>query len=105
MQLEPFKQTIKMNKLFSITSAAIFLLLASCTSTKQDCTSETTKKNIEAMHGIFNCFNTNDFSKLGDYVAEDCIDHASGTSGTRNSRPLCKSSTMYQRRPFAPCIK
>jgi predicted ester cyclase len=83
-----------MNKLLSITSVAIFLLLASCTSTKQDCVSETTKKNIAAMHGIFNCFNTGDFSKLGDYVDEDCIDHSSG--GKEDIRGLAQMKANYE---------
>lgn len=38
--------------------------------------SDTAKKNLEAMHGITNCFDSKDFSKLGDYIAEDGIDHA-----------------------------
>jgi predicted ester cyclase len=38
--------------------------------------SATAKKNLDAMHGVINSFNTKDFSKLGDYIAEDCVDHA-----------------------------
>src|SRR6187399_614931 len=34
------------------------------------------KKNLDAMHGVTQCFDTKDFSKLGDYIAEDAIDHA-----------------------------
>lgn len=34
------------------------------------------KKNLDAMHGIQQCFDTKDFSKLGDYVTEDAVDHA-----------------------------
>jgi predicted ester cyclase len=69
-----------MNKLPLIAATALLWLFTSCASREQDCVSETTKKNIASMHGIFNCFNTNDFSKLGDYVAEDCIDHSGGKS-------------------------
>jgi len=34
------------------------------------------QKNMDAMHGITKCFDSKDFSKLGDYIAEDGIDHA-----------------------------
>ena len=34
------------------------------------------KKNLDAMHGVQKCFDTKDFSKLGDYIAEDAVDHA-----------------------------
>lgn len=67
-----------MNKLTLLTATALLCISTSCTSKKQDCVSETTKKNIASTHGIFNCFTANDFSKLGDYVAEDCIDHSGG---------------------------
>lgn len=42
--------------------------------------SATATKNLEAMRGITKCFDTKDFSKLGDYIAEDGIDH-SGEQG------------------------
>ncbi len=38
--------------------------------------SATAKKNLDAMHGVQQCFDTKDFSKLGDYIAEDAVDHA-----------------------------
>ena len=41
--------------------------------------SATAKKNLDVMHGVQKAFDTKDFSKLGDYVAEDCIDHAGQT--------------------------
>ncbi|HMI79882.1 MAG TPA: ester cyclase [Ferruginibacter sp.] len=41
--------------------------------------SATTKKNLDAMHGVINAFDTKDFSKLGDYIAEDAVDHAGQT--------------------------
>lgn len=34
------------------------------------------KKNLDAMHGISKAFETKDFSKIGDYIAEDAVDHA-----------------------------
>ncbi|HSU27969.1 MAG TPA: ester cyclase [Chitinophagaceae bacterium] len=38
--------------------------------------SKKAKKNIDAVHAITKMFETKDFSKLGDYVAADGIDHA-----------------------------
>lgn len=77
-----------------ITLAGILFLLASCKSSKQDCISATTKKNIEAMHGIFNCFNTADFSKLSEFVAVDCIDHSSG--GKEDVKGLAQMKENYE---------
>lgn len=33
------------------------------------------KSNLEAMHGILKCFEKKDFTELGKFVADDCIDH------------------------------
>lgn len=33
------------------------------------------KGNLEAMHGILKCFEIKDFTELGKYVADDCVDH------------------------------
>ena len=38
--------------------------------------SKKAKKNIDAIHAITKMFETKDFSKFGDYVAADGIDHA-----------------------------
>jgi len=38
--------------------------------------SAATQKNLDAMHGVTACFDSKDFSKLGDYIAEDAVDHA-----------------------------
>lgn len=53
------------------------LLLGSCSEKKEDVNSmsSTAKKNLAAMKGIIKCFEKKNFSNLGDYVAEDCIDH------------------------------
>ena len=38
--------------------------------------SDAAKKNLDAVHGVNRSFDTKDFSKLGDYIAEDAVDHA-----------------------------
>ena len=42
--------------------------------------SPTAQKNLDACHGVEKAFETKDFSKIGDYIAEDGIDH-SGMEG------------------------
>lgn len=41
--------------------------------------SATAQKNRDAMRGITKCFDTKDFTKLGDFIAEDGVDHAGET--------------------------
>ncbi len=38
--------------------------------------SSAAKKNLDAMHGVNKCFETKDFSNLGDFVADSCVDYA-----------------------------
>lgn len=42
--------------------------------------SATAKKNLDAMHGVQKAFDSKDFSKVGDYITDDAVDHA-GDSG------------------------
>lgn len=65
-----------MKKLLFIISAGFFSLLIACNGKNEGGMSTAAKKNLEAMHGITKCFDTKDFSKLGDYIAEDGVDHA-----------------------------
>ncbi len=65
-----------MKKLLVVISAGFFCFLISCDSKKESGgMSDAAKKNLDAQHGVINCFDTKDFSKIGDYIAEDCIDH------------------------------
>jgi predicted ester cyclase len=54
--------------------------LSSCNSKPEGGLSATAQKNLDAMHGVTKCFETADFSKLGDYIAVDAVDH-SGDNG------------------------
>jgi ketosteroid isomerase-like protein len=38
--------------------------------------SAATQKNLDAMHAVTQAFDTKDFSKIGDYIAADAVDHA-----------------------------
>jgi len=66
-----------MKKLF-FTGLIVSLFVSSCTNTKKEevKTSATTEKNLEAVRGINKAIETGDVSKLGDYIAEDGVDHA-----------------------------
>jgi len=65
-----------MKKLLMILFAGSFLIITSCNSKKEGGMSAAAKKNLDAHHAITKCFETKDFSKLGDYMAEDAVDHA-----------------------------
>jgi predicted SnoaL-like aldol condensation-catalyzing enzyme len=63
--------------LLIISSTALFL--SACSDKKEAGVSERTKKNLETNRGIMKMFETNDWSKAGDYIAKDAVDHASMT--------------------------
>src|SRR5687768_16137873 len=66
-----------MKKLLFILSAGVIFLLSSCESKKESGgMSEAAKKNKEANDAIVKMFETGDFSKVGDYIAQDAVDHA-----------------------------
>lgn len=68
-----------MKKISLILSASALIALASCSSKKEgggDGMSEGAKKNMDANTAIIAMFETKDFSKLGDYIAADAVDHA-----------------------------
>lgn len=53
------------------------MLLSSCDSKKESGgMSAAAKKNLEVNEAIAKCFDTKDFSKIGDYLSEDFVDYA-----------------------------
>jgi ketosteroid isomerase-like protein len=64
--------------------AAMLICLVSCnesaTTSSPGGESEKAKKNLENAKGVTDMFNKNDFSKIGDYIAADAVDH-SGMNG------------------------
>lgn len=60
--------------------AASCCFCVSCNMKNQGGLSATAQKNLDAMHGVNTCFDSKDFSKVGDYIADDAVDHA-GDSG------------------------
>ena len=63
----------KFSSLASLLSVCFFI---SCTQTKENGISPAAQKNLDALNGISKSFDAKDFSKLGDYVAIDILDHA-----------------------------
>jgi predicted ester cyclase len=69
-----------MKKVLTMAALALICYCTSCTSKPEGGLSATAQKNLDAMHGVSHCFETKDFSKLGDYIATDAVDH-SGDNG------------------------
>lgn len=57
------------------------LVLIACTSKKEGGMSDAANKNLDAHHGIVKMFEAGDWSKAGDFIAKDAIDHGAGPTG------------------------
>lgn len=62
-----------------ITGVALLSLVSCSGKNETGGMSDTAKKNLEVNEAISKCFETKDFSKLGDYLAEDFVDYAGET--------------------------
>src|SRR5450432_233368 len=65
-----------MKKFLFILSAGAVFFLVSCKGKDSGGMSDTAKKNLDASHAISKMFETGDYSKVGDYIAADAVDHA-----------------------------
>ncbi len=65
-----------MKKFLFAPVAALCLFFTSCNDAGKGGLSPTAQKNIDALHGVNKAFDSKDFSKIGDYIADDCVDHA-----------------------------
>jgi predicted ester cyclase len=65
-----------MKKLFIFFTTGLLFICMAGHAQKTGGMSDKAKKNLAAMHGISKCFDTKDFTKLGNYIAENGIDHA-----------------------------
>lgn len=64
-----------MKKFLLLISVSSMLLIISCNNEQKGELSDAAQKNLDAFNEVSKCFETKDFSRLGDYVAEDAIDH------------------------------
>lgn len=84
-----------MKKLTLAFLAATCLIVSACTSKREETgMSMTAKNNLEAIRGITRCFKEKNFTNLGRYVAEDCIDH-SGIDG--DLKGLAQMKAEYEK--------
>jgi len=66
-----------MKRILSFLTIALGCTCISCNTTKTEGgLSAAAQKNLDAMHGVTHTFETKDFSKLGDFIAADAVDHA-----------------------------
>jgi len=68
---------MQMKNLVMIASVSCLLLLIACNSNKSGGMSDKAKKNLETSQAIAKMFEAGDWSKSGDYIATDAVDHAS----------------------------
>ncbi|MBK5272597.1 MAG: nuclear transport factor 2 family protein [Bacteroidia bacterium] len=70
-----------MKKYLLIFSSGLITVISSCNNDKKEAETTETKsdsvaqKNLSVSHEINKAFETGDYSKLGDYIAADAIDH------------------------------
>jgi hypothetical protein len=62
--------------LLPLFALAVSCFATSCASKTDSGISPAAQKNLDASHGVTQAFETKDFSKLGDYIAADAVDHA-----------------------------
>jgi hypothetical protein len=65
-----------MKKILWISAIGCFACCIGCNNKPDTGISAAAQKNLDAMHGVVKCFEDKDFSKLGDYIAADAVDHA-----------------------------
>ena len=67
-----------MKKLAFAVSAVILSCFVTCTNNNahEDGASEKAKKNLENIKAVMSMFESGDFSKAGDYIAADGVDHS-----------------------------
>jgi predicted SnoaL-like aldol condensation-catalyzing enzyme len=79
--------------LFAFLAFAVFTVI-SCSDDKAGGMSDRAKKNQETNQAILKMFETGDFSKVGDYIAADAIDH-SGPQGEVKGLDSIKAMFQY----------
>jgi predicted ester cyclase len=65
-----------MKKVLTMLVIGVSLCAISCNNKSDSGISPTAQKNLDAMHGVTGTIESKDFSKLGDYIADDAVDHA-----------------------------
>lgn len=89
-----------MKSLSLLVTAAAICLFASCNSGGM---SATAKKNIEVNDAIIKAYEAGDFSKMGDYIAADGVDHGGENGDIKGLDSIVASMKRYH--AMAPDMK
>jgi ketosteroid isomerase-like protein len=65
-----------MKKYTYFLSLTLTILFLACNNQQPGAPTATTQKNLDAMKGIRQVMESKDYSKLGDFIASDAVDHA-----------------------------
>ena len=79
---------------FAFLTITICAVMVSCSGGGEHTASARTKKNQESNQAILKMFETGDFSKMGDYIAADAVDH-SGPTGEVKGLDSIKAMFQY----------
>jgi predicted ester cyclase len=82
-----------MKKYLSILTFASACCWISCNSKSDSAVNPVVQKNLDAMHGVENCFTSKDFSHLDDFMAADAVDHAGDSGEIKGVENLKKEYT------------
>jgi predicted SnoaL-like aldol condensation-catalyzing enzyme len=83
-----------MKKLLAFFLVFLVLFGASC-SNQQSGMSDKAKKNLDNFNGVTKMFETQDFSRAGDYLAADAVDHSSPTGDVKGLDSIKAMFTSY----------
>ena len=83
-----------MKKLFFMLAVVILNSLIACNSDAGGM-SATAKKNKEVNTAIMNAYEAGDFSKMGDYIAADAVDHAGETGDVKGLDSIVATMKRY----------
>jgi len=84
-----------MKKLFFILAVVILNSLIACNS-DADGMSATAKKNKEVNTSIMKAYEAGDFSKMGDYIAPDAVDHSGETGDVKGLDSIVALMKRYR---------
>jgi len=87
-------KSIYMKKLFFILAVVIMNSLIACNSDAGG-TSTTAKKNTEVNDAIMKAYQAGDFSKMGDYIAADAVDHGGSTGEVKGLDNIVADMKKY----------
>jgi ketosteroid isomerase-like protein len=85
-----------MKKYVTMVPLAFACFAISCSNKSDSGLSPAAQKNLDAQHGVSKAVETKDFSKLGDYIADDAVDHGGDSGdvkGLANIRAELEKST------------